>query len=99
MRELYLYYRVDPAAALQAGDEVRALQVELCERMPGLVARWLLRAETTEAASLTHQTWMEIYTHPAGLSDDAMAVILSRGDEVVRSIAGPRHPEVFSPCA
>ncbi len=99
MRELYVYYRVAHEATLQAEVEVKALQAELCKRIPGLAARRLRRAEANDAASLAQQTWMEVYTRPAGLSDDDIATILSRGHEVVLSIDGPRHPEVFSPCA
>lgn len=97
MQELYVYYRVASAATTQAEDEVRALQAELCKRMPGLTARWLRRTEA--ATPSAPQTWMEVYAHPAGLSDNDISAILSRGQAVVRSIDGPRHPEVFSPCA
>jgi hypothetical protein len=97
MRELYIYYRVNPQQAVQAEDEVRALHAELREQFTGLTARRLLRADAASSAS--SQTWMEIYAHPSGLSDLALAVILKRGTELVRSIDGPRHPEVFSPCA
>lgn len=97
MRELYIYYRVSPSLAAQAEEEVRALQAELCKQFQGLTARRLLRADAGSSAD--SQTWMEIYAHPAGLSDLALAVILKRGTELVRSIDGTRHPEVFSPCA
>jgi hypothetical protein len=103
--ELYVYYRVAPALTPQAAQQVRALQAELRARWPDLSARWLQRAAEHEAApqggadASVAQTWMEIYTRPAGLSRDDIATILQAGIDRVRSIDGPRHPEVFDPCA
>lgn len=105
MHELYIYYRVSAAQASQACDEVHALQAELRERYPGLVARCVQRADAVDAppdaspGAAVQQTWMEIYTHPSGLSDDEVAAIVQHGAAAVRSIASPRHPEVFGPCA
>lgn len=97
MRELYVYYRVNPLHAAQAEAEVCALHAELREQFPGLTARRLLRAEANSSAG--SQTWMEIYARTSGLSDRHLDAILERGTDLVRSIDGPRHSEVFSPCA
>lgn len=106
--ELYIYYRVTPALALQAEQQVRALQTELRARWPDLAARCLHRASEhgntphandnarDNADASAAQTWMEIYTRPGGLSQDDVAIILQRGIELVRSIEGLRHPEVFA---
>lgn len=96
LHELYIYYRVSPAQAEAARREVQALHTELRGRYAGLVARCLRRAGTGAGES---QTWMEIYTHAAGLSADDVAAILQRGATTVCSIDGPRHAEVFDPCA
>ena len=102
--ELYVYYRVTPGLARQAEQQVRALQTELRARWPDLAARCLRRASgpgnTPHANDEPHasavQTWMEIYTRPNGLSHGDIAAILQRGIELVRSIEGLRHPEVFA---
>lgn len=100
LHELYVYYRVCPVDAAKVQDEVRALQAELRGRFPRLAVRWLRRAavEVPDGAAPLSQTWMEIYSHPAGLSESDIAFILQRGAEIVSGTNGPRHPEVFIPC-
>lgn len=98
LNELYVYYRVRPDAAEQVREQVEQLQTELRARWPDLTARSLLRAPDATGGS-DIQTWMEIYTRPAGLSEQDQAIVLARGSAIVRSIDGPRHAEVFAPCA
>jgi hypothetical protein len=46
------------------------------------------------------QTWMELYRHPGGLSPELEAEIARAAEAVQRDwIDGPRHVEVFVPCA
>lgn len=97
MRELYIYYRVssrDEPAALQAAS---SMQERLRERHPGLAAR-LLRRPEPGADGL--QTWMETYALPgAGVNTALENEIAEAASAWAAYISGPRHCEVFSPCA
>ena len=97
MRELYIYYRVNPrdeGAALQAAA---AMQHGLVERHAGLQAR-LLRRPVAAADGL--QTWMETYALPGlGVNSALEHEIAQAASAWAAYISGPRHCEVFVPCA
>jgi hypothetical protein len=95
MRELFIYYRIPTAAAGTALDAALALQARLRQRHPALTARLLRRPD--EANDL--QTWMETYALPAGISPALEAEIADEARVLAAFIAGPRHTEVFVPCA
>ena len=101
MRELFIYYRVHLQAVPAAKAAVDAMQARLRQRYPGLSTRLLCRAEPDTAPT---QTWMETYaidpmTHPAGITVELQAEIDTEARELVAWIDGPRHTEVFRPCA
>jgi hypothetical protein len=95
MRELFVYYRIDAAAAAAARDAVEAMQARLRSAHPGLVARLLIRDEHGS----TPQTWMETYALPgssAGANRDVEAAVEAQAAAWATLRAGPRHVETFS---
>jgi hypothetical protein len=90
-REVYVYYRVAGADAAALAGRVRALQVDLCARHPGLHARLLRRP----VAPGDVQTWMEVYAMPGGVSEDLQRAIEAAAASLLPSLQGPRHCEVF----
>jgi Domain of unknown function (DUF4936) len=100
MRELYIYYRVDPANAAAAQAAVTGLQSQLRKRHPALTARLLHRPETTDG----RQTWMETYStdallDAAGVGAALQAAIEAGAAAYAHLIDGTRHTEVFFACA
>lgn len=98
-RELFIYYRVDVAHAMDALAAVRQFQCRLRERHPGLAARLLRRPD--EASNAPTQTWMEIYSFDdaGGIGRELEAEIAAEAASLGPFIAGGRHTEVFVPCA
>ena len=95
MRELFVYYRVDPAAAAAARDAVAAMQARLRARHPGLLARLLARADD----GATTQTWMETYALPSsrdGVDRRIEVAIETEAAAWAALRSGPRHVEAFS---
>ena len=95
MRELFVYYRIrsnDAAAARAAGPRVQA---QLRRDDPQLSARLLRRPEEENGL----QTWMEIYAADAGISEETQARIEAAAQALLPMLDGPRHTEVFIPCA
>ena len=107
MRELFIYYRVGLQAVPAAKAAVVAMHTRLRQRHPGLTARLLCRTETStapNAAPAPTCTWMETYatdpmTHPAGITPQLQTEIDAEARALAALIDGPRHTEVFSPCA
>jgi len=94
MRELYVYYRIDPAVAAAAREAVDAMHERLRLRHPALVARLLVRAE----AGATAQTWMETYAlagSPEGVEPLLEAAIETEAATWAMLREGPRHVEAF----
>lgn len=99
-RELYVYYRVAPQHADALMLAVSAMQDRLRHAHPGMQARLLRR--TDEIAGV--DTWMEIYALPtttgdAGVDETTRACIEHEAAAWQHLCAGPRHTEVFEPCA
>jgi len=94
-RELYVYYRVAPPHAEAARLEVLAWQSAALQRWPGLEARLLRRPPAHEQAE---QTWMEIYRHPAGLSEAILAQLQQATAQLPALRSGERHLEIFEAC-
>lgn len=92
-RSLYIYYRVAKpqwAAARQAVSEMqRCLQSE----HPGLETGLMQRADAPEGREET--TWMEVYTHPQGVSLACEARLSALADALAPGLIGQRHIEVF----
>ena len=100
MRELFIYYRVQVAQEARARRLVETLQSQLCAQFPQLVARLLRRPEDSGG----QQTWMETYsTNPMlsaqGVTVQIQAAIEAKAGALTPHIVGPRHTEVFVPCA
>jgi hypothetical protein len=94
--ELFIYYRIHAAEASRAREAVQQYQHRLCERHPGLTARLLRRADDDQHTP----TWMEIYSLPdTGDAADLQAQIEAEAAMIAPCLAGPRHTEVFVPCA
>jgi hypothetical protein len=99
VRELFIYYRatVDCADALQAA--VLAMQSGLQSRHAGLQARLLRRPEPADGL----HTWMETYAlplSPEGVCDALRQEIETAALSLLAPwVQGPRHTEVFVPCA
>lgn len=90
-RELYVYYRVDPARVDAALDAVRRWQMSLAASHVGLSARVL----TKHGLSGDAPTFMEIYTAPAGISADLQASIEQSALALGDHLQGSRHVEGF----
>lgn len=101
MRELFIYYAVDPAQAGALREALAAWHRALRAEHPGLIARVLVRSDAPGA----RQTWMETYsTRPELLPDGIDAALQARIEADARArllplIAGDRHVEVFRACA
>jgi hypothetical protein len=97
LRELYIYYRVNDGDAPAALQAARSMQQRLREQHPGLQARLLRRPQ---AGSDGLQTWMETYALPdAGVTTALEDEITRAASAWAAYISGPRHCEVFTPCA
>lgn len=94
-RTLFIYYRVASSQAAAARPAVEALQDRLREALPGLQTQVLRRPEEKDG----QQTWMEIYSHPQGVSPQAQDRIEAAARELQALCPGPRHVEVFVACA
>lgn len=103
MRELFIYYRIRADGAQEALAAAHGLQARLRERHPGLTARLMRRPDEPHP----HQTWMEIYAfdphaedaRDAGVTPQIEAEIAAEAAVLTPFLAGPRHTEVFVPCA
>lgn len=98
--ELYIYFRASANHAEAVQAAVTAMQSRLRAEFPGLQARLLRRT----GASAGHDTWMETYamapTAGAVVVDDALgATLAQRAAAWCDLLEGPRHVEVFEPCA
>lgn len=99
-RRVYVYYRVQAADLVDAVQAARALQAQLRDRWPGLQAELLARPE---AGSDDARTLMEVYAldaEPGGLDAPRQAAIEAAAAQALAPwLQGPRHVEVFTPCA
>jgi hypothetical protein len=95
MRELFIYYRIRADAARAALEAAQSMQTRLRQQHPGLAARLLRRPDDQEQ----QQTWMEIYASPAGVTPELEARIGEAAAVLAPFTVGPRHTEVFVPCA
>jgi len=90
-RRLYVYYRVDPAAAPTTVAAVAALQQQLRLAHPGLHAE-LLRRPPQAGQPVT---LMETYAAASGI-DDALAAAIEAAAQALPALRGlARHVEVF----
>lgn len=102
MRELFIYYRLQPSDAEVARGLVLAFQAQLRRQYPPLIAR-LLRRPSVAGQADAPQTWMETYSTdpmraPEGITAELQAAIEARATVLQPLLAGPRHTEVFTAC-
>lgn len=95
LRSLFIYYRIASADAAAARAVVEAMQDTLRERHAGLQAALWRRPQEKDGM----QTWMETYTHPEGVNEAIEADIAAAALALSPRVQGPRHVEVFVPCA
>lgn len=103
VRELFVYYRVAAAQTAAAGRCVNDFQAALCDANRGLRARRMLREPAVDPGS-DEPTWMEIYAidpsaSKAGITPSLQAAIEDAAAVLQPFLRGPRHCEVFVPCA
>jgi len=87
--DLYVYYKVDPAAAVELAAKVRAMQAGLCARHD--VSATLRRRPGEQDG---RQTWMEVYPDVAPGFDAALSQAVAE-QGIAALIGGPRHAEIF----
>ena len=100
MRELFIYYRADPAQREFVASAVADFQARLRARYPWLVTRLLRRPELTDGL----ETWMETYSADRslrinGVSAEVQADIEQHALVIAPCLGSPRHVEVFVACA
>jgi hypothetical protein len=102
--ELYGYYHTGYTDKRSSHEVIRAINTahaQLRTLLPGLQTRLLQRAlceaEATAQPNKTGPkiTWMEIFSHPQGLSEAMIALILSTMAELPAQRLGPRVTERF----
>lgn len=101
MRELFIYYRVNPSEALAVRAAVHRLQAGLREQFPHLIARLLCSDETDGGE---WQTWMETYAtdpalDPGGIDTALQSEIQTQARVLLPMLEGLRHTEAFVACA
>jgi hypothetical protein len=87
--DLYVYYKVDPAAAADLAGRVAAMQARLTASFRVAAA---LRRRPGEQDG--RQTWMEVYPEVPDGFDAALALAVSESG-IAGLISGPRHTEIF----
>lgn len=95
MRELYVYYRIGRDDSAASRRQVQQLFDQLRQQHPGLQTR-LLRRPPQAAGP---ETWMEVYTHPQGVSAQLHAAIDAASRHAPQARLGERHAEVFEDLA
>lgn len=93
LESLFIYFKLTPAAAPQALQQLGAMQAELRARHPGLTARLMARSAPSGDPDLT---WMEIYEHAQGLSETFLADLHAAVQALPAGMTGPRHTESFA---
>jgi len=88
MVDLYVYYKVPQAHAVQLEPIVRALQARLAQ--DGVTAQLRRRPESKNGL----QTWMEIYPE-VDTAFQARLEALAEASGMATLLEGPRRPEVF----
>ncbi len=94
-RELFVYYRIRPAAESLARVIVLDFQRELMRQHPHLSARLLRKDEAPNGAP----TWMETYAmnppHERGIDAALQATIERLAAPLQACVDGERHVEAF----
>lgn len=92
MRSLFVYYKPPAAERTQWLPRVRAFCEAARARWPGLEVDLLQRPEP---AADGRETWMEVYRHPDGVSDEMAAALDALAAD--HGLPFKRASEVFIP--
>ena len=90
---LFVYYKLPESLSPDWPDRVAASQAALKARLPLLHTRLMRRADVSSDGR--HLTWMEVYDHPGGLSEDLQGQILQAMAPLNHHLHGERHIERF----
>lgn len=91
-RTLFVYYKVDKNQRHAVSLRVRDFQQRVLATWADLQMELMQRPEPSSEGT---QTWMEIYRHPDGVSDDMILSIQQLASEM--GLPSPRASEVFIP--
>ena len=92
MKTLYVYYKVPVAEHAALRPKVESFQERVRQDWPGLVADLLQRPEPSAEGM---ETWMEIYQHPTGVSEQTIAAIAQLALDM--GLPAKRAAEIFIP--
>jgi hypothetical protein len=91
-QSLFVYYKIERPWDDALLHQVRMFQRRLQEKWPGLSCELMRRPLLP---SSTHGTWLEIYRHASGLSDQMIEAISELAQ--AQGLPAPRMAEVFVP--
>jgi len=92
MKSLFVYYKVPLDQHAQLRPLAESFQQRVQLQWPELRCELLQRPQATPEGI---ETWMEVYHHPQGLSDDMMVGIEQLAQEM--GLPAKRASEVFTP--
>lgn len=92
-RALYVYYRVPKGQEAAVRAVIEAMQATLQDVQPGLHTKLMCRADAPAQAE--EATWMEVYEHPDGVSEQCQTQLASLAQALPTGLTGPRHTEIF----
>lgn len=90
MNTLFVYYKLHIDQHARAITCLQSMARELMLRVPGLQVDLMQRPETSPEGI---ETWMEVYRHPSGISEDMMRLIDDSALDA--GLPQPRRTEVF----
>lgn len=93
MQTLFVYYKLPIAEHAQWRPRVEAFQVELKQKWSGLSAVLMQRPEATPDGI---ETWMEIYSHKEGVTQEMMDSIAA--EAIAHSLPPKRMSEFLFHC-
>lgn len=91
-RTLFVYYKVEKSQRMACARLVRDFQQAVLAAWTGLQGELMQRPEPSPEGV---ETWMEIYRHPDGVSDEMIHSIQQLASEM--GLPGKRASEVFIP--
>jgi hypothetical protein len=91
-RSLFVYYKVPKVEHAKVFEQVRIFQRQLALTLPSLQVELMQRPASSPEGL---ETWMEIYRHPAGVSDSVIQFIQKLALRL--ELPHPRASELFAP--
>jgi hypothetical protein len=90
MKTLFVYYKLPVDQHASVKTRLQGMSEELLRRIPGLQVERMQRPEISPEGL---ETWMEVYRHPAGVSEEMMEHIEAAARNA--DMPQPRRTEVF----